>query len=105
MGRLNGRVAVVTGGTRGIGEAISVGLKKAGYKVEIATKTKGVDNVVATLWRIEDEGAAAFAAEFYRALVRGDPVEALAEAQRAMLGGGRYGAPFYWAGYRLDGRG
>ena len=27
------RVAVVTGGTRGIGEAISVGLQKAGYKV------------------------------------------------------------------------
>ena len=27
------RVAVVTGGTRGIGEAISVGLKAAGYKV------------------------------------------------------------------------
>ena len=28
------RVAVVTGGTRGIGEAISVGLKDAGYKVD-----------------------------------------------------------------------
>jgi acetoacetyl-CoA reductase len=27
------RVAVVTGGTRGIGEAISLGLKEAGYKV------------------------------------------------------------------------
>src|SRR3954468_6198958 len=27
------RVAVVTGGTRGIGEAISVGLKEAGYNV------------------------------------------------------------------------
>ena len=27
------RVAIVTGGTRGIGEAISTGLKDAGYKV------------------------------------------------------------------------
>ncbi|WFU44260.1 hypothetical protein QA640_18530 [Bradyrhizobium sp. CB82] len=27
------RVAVVTGGTRGIGEAISIALKAAGYKV------------------------------------------------------------------------
>ena len=33
MSRLTGRVAIVTGGTRGIGEAISLGLKNAGYKV------------------------------------------------------------------------
>ena len=32
------RVAVVTGGTRGIGEAISVGLKEAGYNVAAVSK-------------------------------------------------------------------
>ena len=30
---VSNRVAVVTGGTRGIGEAVSIALKKAGYKV------------------------------------------------------------------------
>jgi acetoacetyl-CoA reductase len=42
------RVAVVTGGTRGIGEAISVGLKKSGYKV-------------AAIYAGNDERAKAFA--------------------------------------------
>jgi len=32
---MTGRVALVTGGTRGIGEAISVALKDAGYKVAV----------------------------------------------------------------------
>jgi acetoacetyl-CoA reductase len=30
---MTGRVAIVTGGTRGIGEAICLGLKDAGYVV------------------------------------------------------------------------
>jgi acetoacetyl-CoA reductase len=44
------RVAVVTGGTRGIGEAISIGLKKAGY-------------LVAANYAGNDERAKAFAAK------------------------------------------
>jgi acetoacetyl-CoA reductase len=45
-----GRVAIVTGGTRGIGAAVSVALKAAGYKV-------------AAIYHASDEAADAFAAE------------------------------------------
>ena len=63
----------------------------------------GAENVVATLWRIEDDGAAAFATEFYKQLNRLPPAEALAAAQRTMLHDGSYAAPFYWAAYTLSG--
>ncbi|HMC53895.1 MAG TPA: CHAT domain-containing protein [Gemmatimonadaceae bacterium] len=65
----------------------------------------GAQNVVATLWKIEDAGAAAFATEFYRALRAASPAEALARAQRAMLRSSRYRTPYYWAGYTLTGSG
>lgn len=65
----------------------------------------GARNVVATLWPVPDRGAAVFAEEFYRRLSAVGPVEALAEAQRAMLVNPRYGHPYYWAGYRLAGEG
>jgi NAD(P)-dependent dehydrogenase (short-subunit alcohol dehydrogenase family) len=40
--RLDGRVAVVTGGSRGIGAAIAVALREAGAEVVIASRTEGV---------------------------------------------------------------
>ena len=43
--------------------------------------------------------------EFYRALGEGDPAEALATAQRAMMRHPRYRAPFYWAAYQVAGEG
>ncbi|HEY6225027.1 MAG TPA: CHAT domain-containing protein, partial [Gemmatimonadales bacterium] len=64
----------------------------------------GARNVVATLWRVEDDGAAAFAARFYEHLRYGDPVQALALAQRHLLHT-RYSAPFYWAPYVIAGDG
>jgi CHAT domain-containing protein/Tfp pilus assembly protein PilF len=65
----------------------------------------GARNVVATLWRIDDSGAAEFASTFYRGLERKSPVEALAVAQRAMLASRRYASPYYWAAYVVSGDG
>jgi CHAT domain-containing protein len=65
----------------------------------------GASNVVATLWRVEDEGAAAFAERFYNSVGSVGPAEALARAQRHLLSQGPYRAPFYWAAYAVTGMG
>jgi acetoacetyl-CoA reductase len=59
------RVAVVTGGTRGIGEAISIALKAAGYKVaasyagndEAAAKFKGETGINVYKWDVSNYDA------------------------------------------------
>src|ERR1700736_4413132 len=61
------RVAVVTGGTRGIGEAISQGLKQAGYKVaanyagndEAAQKFKAATGIPVYKWDVSSFEACA----------------------------------------------
>jgi CHAT domain-containing protein len=65
----------------------------------------GAGNVIATLWRIDDAGAAAFASTFYDALQSSGPSAALATAQRAMMRHPRWSSPRYWAGYTLSGTG
>jgi CHAT domain-containing protein/Tfp pilus assembly protein PilF len=65
----------------------------------------GARNVIATLWAVEDQGAADFAGQFYETMAASDPVEALAVAQRASLEDERYSAPYYWAAYQLAGDG
>ena len=64
----------------------------------------GVRSVVATLWRIDDNGAAEFAKRFYESGSR-DYVEDLATAQRQMIKDARYGTPYYWAAYQISGTG
>ena len=63
----------------------------------------GADNVLATLWRVEDRSAALVAGHFYEELERVALPEALARAQRRMISHPEFGAPFFWAGYRLNG--
>jgi CHAT domain-containing protein len=63
----------------------------------------GAGNVVATLWPVEDAGAAEFAGQFYRNLTGDAPGVALAQAQRAMLDHEHYRNPYYWAAYQVAG--
>jgi CHAT domain-containing protein len=70
-----------------------------------AMLTAGAANVILTLWRIDDAGAAVFAGRFYEGLPRQPVAEALAEAQRGMAINARYASPYYWAGYMLSGAG
>jgi CHAT domain-containing protein len=70
-----------------------------------AVLAAGAQDVVSTLWRIDDAGAAAFADLFYASFGQQDAAHALAQAQSAMLAGGRYSSPYYWASYILSGLG
>ena len=65
----------------------------------------GARNVVATLWRVEDEGAAVLAERFYRHLRSAEAAEALALAQREMIREERFAAPYHWAAYAVSGDG
>jgi CHAT domain-containing protein len=59
----------------------------------------GAEQVVATLWRIADAGAAEVAARFYRHFEGGAPAEAaLAAAQRELISGH---GDFTWAAYTV----
>jgi CHAT domain-containing protein len=65
----------------------------------------GARNVVATLWRIDDDGAAEFARYFYEALRGAGYPEAIAEAQRLLIRNPKYRSPYYWAAYQVSGGG
>jgi CHAT domain-containing protein len=65
----------------------------------------GVPNVVATLWRIDDVGAAEFARRFYEVAGDREYPEAIAEAQRRLMADARYRSPYYWAAYQVSGSG
>jgi CHAT domain-containing protein len=70
-----------------------------------ALLSSGAANVVATLWRVDDTGAAKLASHFYLGLRDGPVPEALAGAQRAMLADSQYRSPYYWAAYETSGSG
>jgi CHAT domain-containing protein/tetratricopeptide (TPR) repeat protein len=65
----------------------------------------GAPAVVASLWQVDDESTAELMKRFYRAMFQEGrrPAEALRTAQLEMTGNPRWSAPFYWAGFVLQG--
>jgi CHAT domain-containing protein len=103
--RTRSPLVFLSGCETGAGQAWSSSFARGEDYATLATAFlySGASSVVATLWRIEDKGAAAFAARFYHHLEGHTPTEALALAQRDLIRSRRYAAPYYWAGYRLSG--
>jgi CHAT domain-containing protein len=67
----------------------------------------GAGAVMATLWRIDDQGSAELVSRFYRLAASRTVADALAGAQREMIQDpdARYASPYYWAGFVLSGDG
>lgn len=67
----------------------------------------GSRSVLATLWEVDDASTAEFMASFYTEFKQAGSGQAkaaaLAKAQRALLAGGRYRHPYYWAPFVLVG--
>ena len=105
--RVRSPLVFLSGCETGVGAAWSTGFAQG---EDFATLARaflyaGARNVIATLWRVDDEGAAEFAARFYQHFPSAPSAEALALAQRETLADSRWRAPYYWAGYVLSGEG
>ncbi len=101
------QLVFLSGCETGAGAAWSTSFRRAQDYATLsqAFLYSGARDVVATLWRIDDRGAAVFAGRFYTELAGRPAAEALAMAQRAMIRDPVYSSPRYWAGYTISGRG
>ena len=65
----------------------------------------GASRVVASLWKIDDQGTAIFMGEFYRAMEQQGmrPAAALRAAQMHMWQQKRWSSPYYWAAFQIHG--
>ena len=100
--RLNADLVVLSGCETALGRTVDgegiIGLTR-GFVVA------GARRVVASLWKVDDLATAEMMQRFYTGmLVRHlPPAAALRSAQRQMAASARWGAPYYWAGFVIQG--
>ena len=66
----------------------------------------GAPTVGVSLWSVADKSTADLMTSFYKGLLAPDsrpPASAMRDAQVAMISGGKYSAPFYWAPFVIVG--
>jgi CHAT domain-containing protein/tetratricopeptide (TPR) repeat protein len=65
----------------------------------------GAPRIVASLWSVPDRATAELMKRFYTAMLNEKlrPAAALREAQNRLAGDKRWSAPYYWAGFTLQG--
>jgi CHAT domain-containing protein len=65
----------------------------------------GAARVVVSLWNVNDRATSELMARFYTRMLKGGerPAAALRRAQVEMLEGRRWGSPYYWAAFTLQG--
>lgn len=105
--RVASRLVFLSGCETGVGEAWSTTFDVGDDYTTLGQSLlyAGARNVIATLWRIDDEGSAEFARRFYRWLPTLSVPEALANAQLEMLQSTTYRAPYFWAAFEVVGDG
>jgi CHAT domain-containing protein len=101
--KLAADLVVLSGCRTGLGKEVSgegiLGLTRAFMYA-------GAKRVVASLWQVNDAATAELMKRFYREMLgekRLSPAAALRAAQLAMWRSGRWSAPYYWAGFALQG--
>jgi CHAT domain-containing protein len=104
---IRSRLVFLSGCETGAGEAWSSSFDLGEDYTTLARSVlfAGARNVIASLWRIDDEGAAEFARRFYSGLRTLPAPEALARAQIEMLTAGQWRSPYFWAAFEVSGDG
>jgi CHAT domain-containing protein len=105
--RIQSPLVFLSGCETGVGSAWSTQFARGEDYTTLAQAFlyAGAGSVIATLWRIGDEGAAAFVESFYAQAATRAPAQALASAQREIMKDPRFGSPYYWAAYQVFGAG
>jgi CHAT domain-containing protein len=104
---ITSRLVFLSGCETGVGEAWSTSFDLGEDYTTLARSFlfAGARSVIASLWRIDDEGAAEFARRFYDALRTLPAPEAIARAQVEMLSAGQWRSPYFWAAFEVVGDG